>query len=165
MKKRWYSLVLAKPWLANVLSPDYYDVGVSFLEGDASLLLSHLNGPQKKIAWVHIDLERHHTLPREIEKAVYERMDEVVCVSEGVKQSVLNLHPVLESNISVIYNPVDTTLIAAKGRRVSRIGQIRGIECTGYWQIAGTRRRHSIPCWLPIIRILRQDGLSSHHSW
>ncbi|MGY3859822.1 glycosyltransferase [Aeromonas intestinalis] len=122
MKKRWYSLILAKPWLANMLLPDYYDVGVSFLEGDASLLLSYLNGPQKKIAWVHIDLERHHTLPREVEKVVYERMDEVVCVSEGVKQSVLNLHPALESHISVIYNPVDINHIAFKGQECIKVG-------------------------------------------
>ncbi|MGY6040678.1 glycosyltransferase [Aeromonas sp. AE23HZ002T15] len=138
MKKRWYSLVLAKPWLANVLLPDYYDVGVSFLEGDASLLLSYLNGPQKKIAWVHIDLERHHTLPREIEKVVYERMDEVVCVSEGVKQSVLNLHPFLESNISVIYNPVDTTLIAAKGKESIKIG--RGLNVLAIGRLLNSQK-------------------------
>lgn len=138
MKKRWYSLVLAKPWLANVLLPDYYDVGVSFLEGDASLLLSYLNGPQKKIAWVHIDLERHHTLPREIEKVVYERMDEVVCVSEGVKQSVLNLHPVLESNISVIYNPVDTTLIAAKGQESIKVG--RGLNVLAIGRLLNSQK-------------------------
>ncbi|MGY3945574.1 glycosyltransferase [Aeromonas tecta] len=122
LKKRWYSLILAKAWLANVLIPDYFDVGVSFLEGDASLLLSYLNGPQKKIAWVHIDLERHHTLPRTLEKVVYEGMDEVVCVSEGVRQSILNLHPALESNISVIYNPIDTSYIAAKGKESIKVG-------------------------------------------
>ncbi|HDC4322747.1 glycosyltransferase [Aeromonas hydrophila] len=138
MKKRWYSLVLAKPWLANALLPDYYDVGVSFLEGDASLLLSYLNGPQKKIAWVHIDLERHHTLPREIEKVVYERMDEVVCVSEGVKQSVLNLHPVLESNISVIYNPVDTTFIAAKGQESIKVG--RGLNVLAIGRLLNSQK-------------------------
>ncbi|MFQ2203436.1 glycosyltransferase [Aeromonas hydrophila] len=138
MKKRWYSLVLAKPWLANALLPDYYDVGVSFLEGDASLLLSYLNGPQKKIAWVHIDLERHHTLPREIEKVVYERMDEVVCVSEGVKQSVLNLHPVLESNISVIYNPVDTTFIATKGQESIKVG--RGLNVLAIGRLLNSQK-------------------------
>lgn len=138
MKKRWYTLVLAKPWLANVLLPDYYDIGVSFLEGDASLLLSYLNGPQRKIAWVHIDLERHHTLPRELEKAVYERMNEVVCVSEGVKQSVLNLHPVLESNISVIYNPVDTSHIAAKGQESIKVG--RGLNVLAIGRLLNSQK-------------------------
>ncbi|WP_421273025.1 glycosyltransferase [Aeromonas taiwanensis] len=122
LKKRWYSLVLAKPWLANTLLAEHYDVGVAFLEGDASLLLSHLNGPRKKIAWVHIDLERHQTLPRDIEKVMYGKIDAVVCVSEGVKQSVLNLHPSLESKVSVIYNPVDTKYVATQGHDCIKVG-------------------------------------------
>lgn len=138
LKKRWYSLILAKPWLANALLPDHYDVGVAFLEGDASLLLSYLKGPKKKIAWVHIDLERHQTLPRDIEKAMYEKMDEVVCVSEGVKQSVLNLYPALDNNISVIYNPIDTCYIADKGREYIKVG--RGLNVLAIGRLLNSQK-------------------------
>lgn len=59
-------------------------------------------------------------------------MDEIVCVSEGVKQSVLNLHPALESNISVIYNPIDTGYIAAKGKESIKVGN--GLNVPGHWR-------------------------------
>ena len=91
-------------------------------------------------------------------------MDEVVCVSEGVKQSVLNLHPVLESNISVIYNPVDTTLIAAKGQgRVSRLAV--GLNVLAIGRLLNSQKAFDLPVGCPSSEYCGRDGLSSHHSW
>ncbi|WP_236565042.1 glycosyltransferase family protein [Aeromonas salmonicida] len=131
LKKRWLNAVLSKPWLANMSFPEEYDVGVSFLEGDSSLLLSHLDGPKKKIAWVHIDLEKHHTLPREIEKVAYESMDQIICVSEGSKHSVLSLYPALNDITSVIYNPIDLKKIIDGGEQKIRVGSGLNVLAVG----------------------------------
>jgi glycosyltransferase involved in cell wall biosynthesis len=131
LKKRWFNAVLARPWLANALISESYDIGISFLEGDASLLLSSLNCIKKKVAWVHIDLEQHHTLPRDLEKAVYEQMDQIICVSEGAKQSMLNLYPHLHNIISVIYNPIDLREIKLSGTRKVRIGENLNVLAIG----------------------------------
>ncbi|WFC14071.1 glycosyltransferase [Aeromonas salmonicida] len=131
LKKRWLNAVLSKPWLANMSFPEEYDVGVSFLEGDSSLLLSHLDGPKKKIAWVHIDLEKHHTLPKEIEKVVYENMDQIICVSEGSKHSVLSLYPALNDITSVIYNPIDLKKIIDGGEQKIRVGSGLNVLAVG----------------------------------
>ncbi len=42
----------------------------------------------------------------------YKRADHIVCVSEGVKQSILNLSNVEEKKLSVIYNPIESFLTA-----------------------------------------------------
>lgn len=131
IKKRWFNAILAKPWLANVMISESYDIGVSFLEGDSSLLLSRLNVIKKKIAWVHIDLEQHNTLPRELERVVYEQMDKVICVSEGAKSALLNLYPSLHDVTSVIYNPIDSREIQLGGSQQICVGKRLNVLAIG----------------------------------
>lgn len=90
----------------KLLKTKKYHAEISFLEGKTTVLLSKRKTTAKKIAWVHIDLEKHRTLPKELEKKTYENIDEIICVSNKSKQSVLNLYPNLKNKIKTIYNPI-----------------------------------------------------------
>ncbi|QWZ62734.1 glycosyltransferase [Aeromonas sp. FDAARGOS 1417] len=128
IKKRWWNFVLNSKWLANVVFNERYDVGIAFLEGNSSLLLSHLNSVVRKMAWVHIDLLYHQILSRKIERTVYKKMDNIVCVSKGAQNALLKLYPEVEPYTQVVYNPVDIEGIMRKSREpITSEGQIKVI--------------------------------------
>ncbi|TNI83723.1 glycosyltransferase [Aeromonas sobria] len=116
IKKRWCNFVLNTKWLANIVFSERYDVGIAFLEGNSSLLLSHLNSTVRKIAWVHIDLLCHKILPRKVERTVYKKMDNIVCVSKGAQHALLKLYPEVKPYTQVVYNPIDIEGIMRKSR-------------------------------------------------
>ncbi|QXB30653.1 glycosyltransferase [Aeromonas sp. FDAARGOS 1405] len=128
IKKRWWNFVVNTKCLASFIFSERYDVGVAFLEGNSSLLLSHLNAIVRKIAWVHIDLICHQILPRKVERKVYKEMDEIVCVSKGAQDALLNLYPEVKSYTHVVYNPVDIDGIMQKSHEpITSEGKIKVI--------------------------------------
>lgn len=91
------------------------DVAIAFIEGYATRLVSGFPRPIKKIAWLHIELQKFHwskVAYRNIldEKNSYLSMDKVVCVSKVVKQQIDQLFQVSDKSI-VLYNPIDPTFI------------------------------------------------------
>ncbi|HDZ8845004.1 TPA: glycosyltransferase [Aeromonas veronii] len=128
IKKRWWNLVINTKWLASFIFRERYDVGVAFLEGNSSLLLSHLNAIVRKIAWVHIDLLCHQILSRKVERTVYKKMDNIVCVSKGAQNALLKLYPEVKPYTQVVYNPVDIEGIMRKSHEpITSEGQIKVI--------------------------------------
>lgn len=90
-----------------------YDVGIAFIEGYSTRLLSGAPSTTKKIAWVHIELENYHWSKVafrafEEEASCYKQMDRVVCVSETVKSQFQRL---FQREATVLYNPIDTETI------------------------------------------------------
>lgn len=117
-----------KLWIYYHLSPTVfyflfvkgkYDVEVAFIEGYATRIVSgSTNKESKKIAWVHIDLEKNHWTPiayrnTNEEKQCYSRYDTVVGVSQSVMKVNERLFPDIKKNI-YIYNPVDAQYILHK---------------------------------------------------
>lgn len=94
---------------------EQYDLEISFLEGITCLFVGNSkNNNSEKISWIHIDLEKRRTIRQKDEKAALDNMDRIICVSNGSRQSVINLYPDLEEKIKVIYNPIDKEEILAK---------------------------------------------------
>lgn len=91
----------------NKIGDKKYDVEIAFLEGPTSILIGKHETDAKKIAWVHIDLEKHRTMSVEKEREVYKKFHKIVCVSEASKRSILNLYPEYKDKVQVIYNPID----------------------------------------------------------
>lgn len=110
------------PILIKKLKNKNYDVEIAFLEGYSTVLVANrknnvpVNMKCKKIAWVHIDLEKHRVLNSNLEKESYQKMNEVICVSEDSKKSVLNLYSENEIKVKVIYNPIDKNNILEKSK-------------------------------------------------
>lgn len=100
--------VLVYSWLIQ----GSYDVEVAFIEGFATkLLAASSNRKSKKIAWVHIDLQKNSyaDLNYKNEKEhckTYRKYDSIVCVSESVKKSFVEKF-FDSKEVRVLYNPID----------------------------------------------------------
>lgn len=96
---------------------DNYDVEIAFLEGPPTKLLSFSsNSHSKKIAWVHIDLEKVHWTysyfsSLEEERNCYLKMDQIVFVSENAKRGFEKLFQMSFPGSCVINNPIDSLKI------------------------------------------------------
>lgn len=90
-----------------------YDTIISFLEGMSTIYLSEIEC-DNKIAWVHIDLEKHRLMSIEEEKKIYSKYNKIICVSNQAKTSFINLYPEYKEKVEVIYNPIDSKEILEK---------------------------------------------------
>lgn len=102
-----------------------YDVGIAFIEGYSTRLLSGAPSSTKKIAWVHIELENYHWSKvafRDFEEELscYKQMDRVVCVSETVKDQFQRL---FHKEATVMYNPIDTETIIRLSKDIPEMPQ------------------------------------------
>lgn len=61
------------------------------------------------------------TVSRLLVKLSYKRAARVVAVSEGVKADLVENYAVLDSNISVLYNPYDIELLKTSAKKMSAI--------------------------------------------
>ena len=96
---------------------DDYDIECAFLEmGSTKVLAASSNRKAKKLAWVHCDLLKAVSDPAGLAEktaAWYERYDEIVCVSQGVKDSFDKLFCNRFSTV-VLNNVIDDELIRKK---------------------------------------------------
>lgn len=98
---------------------EQYDVEIAFVEGYATkFIMGSPNANSKKICWVHIDMEKNAYADQyfnsiEEEKMIYSQYDEIVGVSNSVKE-VFERKFALTNTISVIYNPIDMKEILEK---------------------------------------------------
>ena len=97
---------------------DDYDIEAAYLEcGSTKLLSASTNRKAAKIAWVHCDLavKMGDVLEEFVKKArpQYRRFNEIVCVSEDVRKSFIELFG-SEAPVSVLHNTVDDAAIRAK---------------------------------------------------
>lgn len=128
--KRWYySLLyhliyqwLPLKWVYKLFVPQNRDVEIAFVEGFATKLLSYsTNRNAKKIAWVHIDLERFHwtqSVYKDIkeEQTCYQRYDQIVTVSDTVQSAFKRVFKEVHVPIQTLYNPIDSNEILSKGK-------------------------------------------------
>lgn len=98
---------------------EYYDVGISFLEGYATSLLTLQRDHFGKIlGWFHNDVS---ALGQSLDKAQlsgYQSFDRLYFVSETCRQGFLRCYPDFISKLAqmqVVYNPVDTISIGRTG--------------------------------------------------
>lgn len=113
----FYHSIVYKYLIRRLLKKRRFDTIVSFMEGNALRFHSYvLDKADKHISWIHIDLKKKHWSldffrDPENECAAYNHMDRIICVSEDVKRSFLELYPMLSDKCSVIYNPIDRNWI------------------------------------------------------
>lgn len=101
-------------WLRYVLKKKItkkYDVVISFLEGMPLKLHAILSPKAINVTWVHCDLLNFPYEKKQFrqgeESIAYNKMDCVICVSEGVKESFKRRFIDVFSLVNVIYNPID----------------------------------------------------------
>ena len=119
----WHTPALLT-YLTRRKVPDYYDVIVSFLEGDSLLYHSFVfDRAQRNISWVHTDLVENHWSARhfvgEDEKKAYSTLNGVVFVSEYA-QTQFNKVFHLSENIKqyICPNIINETEIVQKSQEL-----------------------------------------------
>lgn len=96
---------------------DDYDIECAYLEAGATkVMAASTNKKAKKLAWVHCDLKKGSNNPEEFvrkTKPYYEKFDKVLCVSENVKDSFIELFGDTVPT-KVLYNTIDDGEIRRK---------------------------------------------------
>lgn len=114
-----YLLVRFPSFLYNLLVGDKYDVVVAFYEGTPTAFVAntHLNRG-KKIAWLHTSTELSQKgkslVALKQQEYYYSAFSKIVAVSDGVKQSFIQLFPSQKEKVSVVHNPIDSESIIKK---------------------------------------------------
>lgn len=96
-----------------------YDVGIAFIEGYATRIVSGAPTGMRKICWVHTDMTTNHWTSvayhsDEEEKSVYSSYDKVVCVSKKAESVARSLFGI--QNTRVLHNPIDVASIVLKSK-------------------------------------------------
>lgn len=94
-----------------------YDIEVAFLEGYATKIIAGAPKGTKKLAWVHCDVTKTEWINGVYKNDegfinCYKRINEVICVSEAVKNAFIARFGEV-TKLSVKYNPVDYNNILA----------------------------------------------------
>lgn len=105
---------------------DDYDIECAYLEmGSTKIMASSTNRHAKKLAWVHCDLARAVSDPQSFAKKAapwYARFDQVVCVSQKVKES---FDKVFQNAFpsKVLYNVINDVEIRQKSLQIMPAGK------------------------------------------
>lgn len=101
--------------LLKALGDRRFDVTISFMEGQTVLLHSFImDRADKNISWVHSDINEiwwySFLMTRQQEREIYDKMDAIVCVSDGVRDAFVKAVG-NHRNLHVIYNIIDREMI------------------------------------------------------
>lgn len=101
------------PKLWNLKLKNNYDIEIAFLEGITTEILALRETKAYKIAWVHIDLLATEKY-KNIKKNYYKSFEKIICVSQDVRKSFINIYPELNKKTEVIYNLINKKKILYK---------------------------------------------------
>lgn len=104
------------PYLYYLFFIQKCDVEIGFREGFSTDLMFYSPFKTKKIAFLHTNIKTHHfwyiNKSKYIEKL--HLLDTIICVSNSVKKSLLDVNLSLKEKCIVIYNPIDFNDIQKK---------------------------------------------------
>lgn len=111
-RKYWGGMLrLPEKFMYKWFIKEKYDIEIAFVHGWSTKFISGSNNKKsKKIAWVHADLvtwDKVDGVFKNLEhhKKAYSKFDEVICVSQTVKEGIEKKYNV--KNAKVLYNPIN----------------------------------------------------------
>lgn len=151
--------------LHNLCVNEHYDVEIAYLEGPAARVISGCHHVDtKRICWIHIEQHTRECAAKAFRnfaesKTCYERFDQIVCVSETVKQDFLSIYPGIR-NCCVKYNTLETELIhKCKEETVDVDFSPNEIKLVAVGKISKNKGFDRLA---RIVKRLRDDGLHIH---
>lgn len=136
-----------------------YDIVVAFQEGNPTKYVSYMN-TNRKIAWVHCDYENYFNSGTELN--IYNKFSSIVCVSNFTATSFSKIYPTLKSNVKIIYNLLDISLI--QNNSMSEIDDCRFSPDT--FAIISVGRVHKVKRFDHIASIANQlKEKGCHFTW
>ena len=97
-----------KKKINRIASQKDYQVAVGFFEGRSATWVADIEKKIRRIAWVHNDVEKFDIGIGEKEiKDSYQKMDQIVLVSEEAKRNFAKKYQISEEKLVVLYNLID----------------------------------------------------------
>lgn len=154
----WIRLCAQLNWIYPLYIKDDYDIEVAYLEcGPTKFLSGSTNHNALKLAWVHCDLEKKGIVATKKLRKIYSRFDQVVCVSNNVRDSFLKLFPNV-CKTTVLYNVNDEEQILS----LSREFVPQRPEKFTFLAIGRLSHQKGFDRLLDACCILQQNGLQFH---
>ena len=159
-------LLLTPQQLHRLCVKERYDVEVAYLEGPAARIISGCPDPDTKLlCWIHIEQHTAASAARAFRsyaesRRCYERFDQIVCVSETVRQDFLGIYPTIRSAV-VRYNTLETDkILSLKGEPPE--GTVFSPEEIKLVAVGKISKRKGFDRLARIVGRLRADGLPVH---
>ena len=148
------------------LIKEHYDIEVSYLEGPSARVISGCpHRDTKLVSWIHVEQHTKSVAAKAFRsfgesERCYGRFHQTVCVSEYVKQDLMNLYPQV-GPVCVLYNTNETDQILDKMNEAVEPGIFR----EGEIRLCGVGKLMPIKGFDRILRIhkrLRDEGYPVH---
>lgn len=170
----WKKAIPGNSKMMKMLSPfqlhrlcikEHYDVEVAYLEGPAARVISGCRDPRTKlIAWIHIEQHTRTCAAGSFRSfyeslACYKRFDQIVCVSNTVKQDFLSIYPEIQ-HCCVRYNTLETDkILSMKDETVDVNFSDNEMKLIAVGKIAKNKGFDRLA---RIVNRLRQDNIPVH---
>ena len=157
--------LLTPKQLHKLYVKEHYDIEVAYLEGPPSRIISGCTEPETKlVSWIHVQQHNMKKLAASFRseaeaRTCYSRFDQVICVSEFVKQDFCGI---LDFNgpCRVLYNTVESAQILEQS--VAEAPELADDGCIRLAAVGSLKESKGYPRLLRVVSRLRQEGKPVH---